>query len=233
MRLPTLLLTRPRAQSERFSDALAPDARARVRIVISALIDIAATGADATLPPEAGVIFTSANGVLCASAGDGRRAFCVGAGTTRAAQDRGWRARQVGETAAELIATLCASPPDTALVHLAGAHTRGRVAETLSAAGIPTTRITVYTQNLRPLSAEARSALGASCIVPLFSPRTAAQFVVEADRQLGTCHLIALSPAVAEAVPAESVASLAVLPKPQAALMRRAVENACRVTTLT
>ncbi len=221
---PTLLLTRPRAQSARFAAHLDTGA---ARVLIAPLMQIEGTDTDPDIDGFAGVIFTSLNGVAHAPEGQGRAAYCVGAGTTREARARGWAAVQSGETALELIADVQARRPRGPLLHLAGAHTRGDIAEALSDAGMPARRLTLYRQILLPLEGEARAALQTPCIVPLFSPRTAVHFAKEAGNHAPAIHLVALSSAVAAPLRAMTVANLLVLDAPQTILMRKAVENLC------
>ena len=229
---PTLLLTRPAASAEAFANALDPDALAQVRLVISPVMEIVGTGCTPVPDAVRGVIFTSANGVIHAPEGAGRVAYCVGKQTTRQAVARGWDARQAGDTAQELVAALCANPPQAPLLHLAGKHTRGEVAQTLTAAGIATTCSTLYDQKLLPLTSAAREALGGLCIVPVFSPRSALQLVREASGRLDHCAIIALSDSVALPFADKKIKQINVLPAPQSQLMIKAVENLCKTLRL-
>ncbi|MGB5866053.1 MAG: uroporphyrinogen-III synthase [Sulfitobacter sp.] len=232
MTLPTLLLTRPRPASETFVASLDPIALAQVNVLIAPLMNIAATGGDTSLGQARGVIFTSANGVLHGPEGAGRSAYCVGVQTTQQARARGWDARQVGDTANELTFALCNKPLEGPLIHFGGAHTRGDVAETLTAAGIATRHVTLYAQTLLPMEKAALSALDHRCILPVFSPRTAQHLVGMAADRLSNSHIIALSAAVAGPFGAEKIAELIILPAPQAGYMRKAVENLCLTPSL-
>jgi len=227
MAKPTLLLTRPRASAQAFAARLDPVALGRVDVLLAPLMEISDTGAPVDIPPDQAVIFTSANGVAQAGAGAGRPAFCVGENTTRQAGLQGWRAQQAGETAQALIAALIADPPQTPLLHLGGEHTRGDIAGALSAAGLPTQHIALYRQTLLPLEPNAKAALEKPCIIPVFSPRTAAQLVTQAAGKLALSHIVALSDAVAAPFRGENLAQLHILPAPQAIYMVNAVENLC------
>ncbi|UWR26348.1 uroporphyrinogen-III synthase [Sulfitobacter sp. S223] len=227
MVLPTLLLTRPADSAKAFAASLNSSALSRVRLLIAPLMEISSTGLTPSIAKTRGVIFTSANGVVHAPKGNGRPAFCVGVQTTEKAIAKGWAAQRVGNTAQELIATLLADPPDGPLLHLSGCHTRGDIAETLTAAGIATERVMIYEQKLLGLDAAARSALEGPCIVPVFSPRSAMQLAKEAHGQLEKACIVALSEAVAAPLAGEKSHNLTVLPAPQAAIMRQTVENLC------
>jgi len=216
-------MTRPRPAAERFVASLPPEVQERIDPLFSPLIRIEPTGADALLSYKEGAIFTSANGVLHGPTGAGRPAFCIGTTTTQAATDHGWTAQAVGPDARSLCAALVTNPPDAPLVHLRGRHTRGDVAATLTRSGLQVREVAVYDQVLCPLTQQAKSALKGeqSVIVPLFSPRTARQFAKEAGRAT-SCHVIALSPAVAEAAGGADV----VVDTPDADAMRSAVQTA-------
>ncbi|UWR22435.1 uroporphyrinogen-III synthase [Sulfitobacter sp. S190] len=228
---PALLMTRPKASADRFVARLSGDAQARVRLVHAPLIRIAPTGTQPDLAGQAGVIFTSANGVRFAPQGAGRTAYCVGRTTTDAATVQGWDVRHHATDAAHLLDALVAAQVPGPLVHLAGRHTRGNLAQRLTHAGIATREHTLYDQHLLPLTAAARAALDAPNIVPLFSPRTARQLGAEAPT-LARSHVVALSAAVAEALAGHSVNSLHILATPDADMMRKAVEKLCLRITL-
>jgi uroporphyrinogen-III synthase len=99
----TLILTRPRAASERFLEQMAGVVSSRVGVLISPLLDIVPTGAVPELDGVRGVIFTSTNGVAFAGAGHGIKAYCVGPATLAAARAAGWDAKLSGSTAEELV----------------------------------------------------------------------------------------------------------------------------------
>lgn len=225
MRQPTLLLTRPRDSAERFADTLDPVALRGVRVLIAPLMRIDA------VPVEqagiAGAIFTSAQGPQHSVAGCGRPAWCVGARTTAVARGHGWDARCAGQTADALVRTLEEAPPQMPLVHLAGDHVRGDIAERLAAAGLLITRRTVYRQTLLSLDHAARAALDGPAVVPLFSPRTAEQFRSELTGPLPGVRLILLSKAVGSCLDGLVTAEMHVLAEPTSAEMRKMVENMC------
>jgi uroporphyrinogen-III synthase len=220
-------MTRPRSSAQAFLSSLDAGALSAVQAVIAPLMKISATGVVVDLEDDTPVIFSSVNGVVHAPDGRGRTAFCVGAQTTSAANARGWRALQAGETAFELVERLKEEHLRTPLLHLGGTHTRGAIAQTLTQAGLETRHIALYDQTLLPLDITALTALGGRCILPVFSPRTAEQLAREAHGLLGHAHIVALSPAVAAPLNGENIEQLIILQAPQAVYMLKAVENLC------
>ncbi|MDU9005155.1 uroporphyrinogen-III synthase [Sedimentitalea todarodis] len=233
----TLLMTRPRAEAERFLRQLPADVLQRVTPVVSPLLKIETCGETANLENVAGVIFTSANGARSAAAPDQNTAipaYCVGAATARIAARLGWRVDAIGENADELVATLIQSNTCGPLLHLCGRHTRGKVAERLCHAGCRTTRHVVYEQKLLPINDKILAILRESALViaPIFSPRTARQFVNQCP-EIKHLHLVAMSEAVAEPLSGMAHSSLSVAKHPNAASMVSAIEmlaqRHCRV----
>ena len=225
MTLHPLLLTRPRSSAQAFVQTLSEAARARLQVVIAPLMEIVTTNVTSQIGTGESAIFTSANGVAFAPEGSGRRAFCVGVQTTRHAKDRGWHALQAGDTAQQLIETLLANPPAGPVIHLGGVHTRGDIVQTLSDAGMHARHEALYDQQLLTLSEAGYAALNQSCIVPVFSPRSAEQLAAQAKGKLTCAHIIALSEAVAAPLRGESCANLTVLPAPQAVYMVKVIEK--------
>lgn len=217
-------MTRPRPASEAFIDGLPGSVRAMINPIFSPLIEIVALGAAVDIAPQDGVIFTSANGVRAAPAGEGRHAYCVGAATTAAAKQHGWNAHQSGIDADTLVARLATDKPTQHLFHLSGRHTRGDVAGRLNKVGLTVRNVALYDQCLCDLTETAAQAIMREkrVVVPLFSPRTAAQFVSVAPRT-SSCYVIALSPAVAEALGTAHVAELILAPHPDAQAMGAAL----------
>lgn len=228
---PVLLLTRPEPGSQRVIDQLDPKLRGQVDVVVSPLMRIDPTQERLALEPWRGVIFSSAHGVAAVSGATDRRvtpAYCVGAATTRAARRAGWDAQQMGGTADELVASLLSMRPVGPLVHLRGQHTRGDIAERLTAGGIPCQDRVVYFQYAEALSDEACDLVQGArpVILPLFSPRTATLFF----RQSVAAPLMvaALSAAVAAEVPAQFQASTTIAATPDARSMTVLLEKLMR-----
>lgn len=177
---PVLLLTRPRAQSERF----AAEAVARLgplRPVIAPLMEIVPRPPGVDPAAFAALIFTSENGVaqFCAQSGlRDRPVWCVGPRTAAAAAEAGFEVRSDGAgggDAEALIRTLRAAHPPLPLLHLRGEHAVTDLAGRLRAEGLACAETVVYAQQTVPLPPEGAAALAgpAPVILPLFSPRSA------------------------------------------------------------
>ncbi len=226
-----ILLTRPQEASERF------EARLRAEgiegpVVISAILRIDPC-AVACPEPMAGAIFTSKNGVAAVEGRD-LPAWCVGEATADAARAKGWQARAAGGDAESLLRRIMADAPEGPLVHFRGAHARGDVAARLDQAGIKTTDIVVYRQEAVPLTAEAEALLARekAVILPLFSPRSAAQ-VAKAGPFRAPLYIVAISEAVAEEARPLGAKRLIVTPEPHADFMvagiKQFADAACRI----
>ncbi|KPA19881.1 uroporphyrinogen-III synthase [Shimia sp. SK013] len=200
---PSILITRPQAAAERFEEALRA-AGIAAPVTASPLIKIVPTGDTPSLDAVSGVIFTSVNGVEAMADGD-LPAWCVGTATAEAARARGWQARSAGGDAEALCERVLADAKREAiqgsLMHLRGRFARGEVATRLSAAGVPTGEAIVYDQKLCGLSEGAKALLMREnpVIVPLFSPRSAAQFAAEVAKieVSAPMYVVAMSAAVA------------------------------------
>lgn len=220
-----LLLTRPRESSERFVARLAPELLEGVTLCFSPLIEIVPTGVVMDLSNIDGAIFTSLHGVRFGPVGAGRPAYCVGVQTSEAAKAKGWDVVLVEQTADDLIAVIGRGHQVGQLVHLAGTHRRGEIDNRLRQQGISVEVMVLYDQVLVPLTMEAKNLLAGEVpvIVPLFSPRTAAQFVDQAGQLRGSI-IAAISSAVSEVVEDRSVRDMYVAKAPSAKEMTRLVE---------
>lgn len=200
---PSLLLTRPSAQSARFADE-ARAALGPLPVVTSPLLKIRFL--DAALPEAVkGVIFTSENGVHAyrrLAGVSGLMAWCVGRHTAQVARAAGFNARAASGDADALVALMIREGVAGPLLHARGANARGAVAERLNLAGIETKEAVLYDQQSCPLTSEARALLAgdAPVLVPLFSPRSAAIFAAEAGGARAPLHIVVLSPAVGRAL---------------------------------
>jgi uroporphyrinogen-III synthase len=206
----SLLLTRPRAQSEAFAAVLAAELPGRFGTRIAPLIEIAPVAGPLDLSGLQGLLFSSANGVDAFAARSADRslpALCVGDMTAAAARAAGFTARSADGDVAALAALAEAAyrPGAGAFLHVRGRHAAGDLTGRLAAAGIPARAAEIYDQRAIELAPEAASALagGAIDVVALFSPRTARLFADAARAggwPLGTVVFAALSPAVAAAL---------------------------------
>lgn len=206
----TLILTRPRAQSEAFAAALERRLPGRYRAVIAPVIEIIPLPARLDLADVQGLIFTSANGVeQFAALSPERRlpAWCVGDMTAAAARRAGLSARSADGDVAALAALVASAhrPGDGAFLHLRGLHAAGDLTGRLAAAGIPVHAAEIYDQVPCPLSAEARGLLdrGTAEVVSFFSPRSARVFAGQAAAagwDLGPVTAVSLSRAADDAV---------------------------------
>ena len=235
--LPHLLLTRPRAQADRFAAQL----RARwpgLPITIAPLIEIA------LLPPPpdladaaAGLIFTSKNGVAGFAAGCARRdlpAWCVGPRTAQAAQAAGFDDLHVaGGDARALLALLLNAPPRGPLLHLRGQHAARAIADDLRAAGIAAAETIVYDQRARPLDPAARALLArpGAVIAPLFSPRSARLLAdaLATPPLRARLHLVAISAAAAAPLRSAHAETLKIAATPDAGAMLAQIAHVIRV----
>lgn len=198
---PTLLLTRPAAQSAEFL-ALCESALGRkIACVISPVMRIVDVGPIPDVSGHATLVFTSSNAVRRlgeAAVLAGRRAVTVGEATAALARDYGAEAVALGSTAEELCAAADRIVPPALL--LRGRHARGDIAARLVRAGVPTDEVIVYDQAGEPLTSEAASLLGGQrrVIAPVFSPRSAELLSASASITAPVI-VIAMSPNVAEA----------------------------------
>lgn len=189
---PTILLTRPRPQADRFA------ARCRARftgadIVIAPLIRIVHRPLDAIPEGVCGLIFTSEAGVQALAAQCDRRdlpAWCVGEQTATAARDAGFAPQAAGGTARSLMDMIIDAAPPGPMLHLRGVHAACALAPALSRRGVPTEEAVIYDQIAQALPSQARDVLQAAralVVAPVFSPRSArllAQAAADARAEL-------------------------------------------------
>lgn len=200
---PTVLLSRPRAASERFARALGKVSDAPV--IIAPVIEIEPVGDAVSAEGYGAVLFTSANAVRQALPAPGAKAYCVGEATAEAARAAGFEAVSAGGTAEDLERRLLADLPGGPLLHLRGAHVRGDLAGRLGRAGMRADEAVVYRQTDVALSedAKARAAAAPRLVAPVFSPRSAARLSAELPRH-ADLTVIAISTAAADRWNAEA-----------------------------
>lgn len=228
---PLILLTRPRAASERFAAQLTQAFGAKVTPLVAPLMEIVPRDIAIDLSGVSGLIFTSDAGVTAFADRSVRRdlpAWCVGDRTAQAARDIGLTAHSAHGDAQDLIAMIRQAAPNGRLLHLHGAHTRGEVVETLNKAGLPARGLAIYDQAACPPSTTFRDAIEGALpvIVPLFSPRSAQLFAQASEgSQPGDSRCIALSPAVKAALPDRWKASCHLATTPNADAMVVAIAD--------
>ncbi len=196
---PTLILTRPLAQSNRFLAQMMGMIGSPFDSIISPVLRIEYLKAP-NLDVYAGVIFTSENGVRAAqSTARAIPAYCVGSRTAIVAARSGFVARAAGGTAALLQAMIEQAASKGPLLHLRGAHQSGDLSASLRDTGINATSAVVYEQFEEKLSQPALELLAGSApvILPLFSKRSAELVRSQAGTLTESVQIIAISDAVA------------------------------------
>lgn len=201
---PPILVTRPEPQATRFGRALrAEDWTGRV--FVSPLMVPVFPHVSVPARPFAAIVLTSETGALAAARLPGlpRLAWCVGDRTAQVARAKGFTTRSAQGDAAALAALIQGEQAKGPLLYLHGRETRGNLAETLNSAGIETIPLLAYAQDPRPLTQAALRLIRSPgpVVLPILSPRTATLLVAawQAGGAKATPHVVAMSPAVAEA----------------------------------
>ena len=230
-RAPTLLLTRPAPQSQRFAQQL----RARlgdVAVVISPLMQTEFHQPALPARHFQAVIFTSETGVEAAmrlQANLPTRAFCVGNRTAQAARAGGFAALSADGEVKALAAMILASGIKGPVLHLRGADSAGDLAGILTNAGLETVSLIVYSQNPTALSAMAKDVIesGAPILIPIFSPRSARLLAQALPKTaVGPLWIVAISKAAAAEAEALGPAFMTVSAHPDGENMLHAVAEA-------
>jgi len=198
---PKLIITRPKATAQRLADDVQRSLGRDVACVFSPAYRIAFLPMRHALGLNDALVFTSANGVKAAvRAGlKGRRAWCVGDKTALAAHAAGFDAKSASGDVDDLFQLILNDRPTVQLIHVAGEHTRGHLAQRLSAQGVACTAVIGYTQTLLPPTDDLVLAAKGSdpLVIPLFSPR--AVFIIAGSRLKAPVHVVAMSHAIGEA----------------------------------
>lgn len=215
---PRLLVTRPPQDAARFIAGLEARGQAPTGVIVSPVASFVHANTAPFPGNVAGIVLTSAHALKAPqvrSLTAGLAAFCVGDRTAEAAASLGFDAVSARGDADALVHLVLASDTMGPLVHPHGTHTRGNVAERLTAAGVACTGVEVYRQVARPLSDAAMTALrgDAPMIVPLFSPRSAQIFATQGPFS-APLHIVAMSDAVAMAAAPLNPLSVAVARTP-------------------
>ena len=227
---PSILVTRPAARADAFARALRARFGADLNIVTAPIMQIESTGLTDPIPRDAAVIFTSVSAVHAIRdhlSGTGRRAYCVGQNTARAAAEAGWSIGATVADADDLVSALLRTPPDAPLVHLRGTHSRGAVAQRLTGGGVPCTERLVYRQIAQCLTVSAKNLLrtASPVILPLFSPRSAALVAADLPAPVRDLWVATLSPAVTQAWGAAPAARLVEARSPDRPGMLNALDD--------
>lgn len=197
---PTILITRPAADAERFLEILRAESGRFNAIMCPAF------GFEKVLTKTSRfdvAVFTSRAGVTFAPAGEGRTAYCVGESTAQMALDAGYVPTSANGTANELVALILGQSPAGSLHHIRGEISRGNVTERLMEQGISCKDVNAYRKvplSPDPSATEAlRSATG--LIIPLFSAETVS-IIANWTIPLDGHSVVAISDVVAEAAQA-------------------------------
>lgn len=220
---PIILLTRPKSAAKDFTNQLR-EAGITVDVLVSPVQGIRRVKFEEPTILT-GAIFTSRNGVD-AVIGRNVPCWCVGDATTEAARAKGWQAVSAQGDADALFRRIMADQPKGPLVHFRGLFARGNLAERLNEEGIEAIEVIVYHQVSNPLSDAAQAALARRnpVIVPLFSPRSAAQLVQQGPFLAGL-WVIAISDAVVGEAVALSPTKVEISPTPDAKGMVAAIKR--------
>ena len=223
---PILVLTRPEPEASRFAEAVWTAWGRSCEVIRAPAFRIVPLEVADDLSDVAHVVLTSANGVrqlerLAVPAG--AVAWCVGDRTAAEAEAMGFETRSARGDADALVDLIAGAVPSGRMVHVAGRHTRGAVAERLTAAGIACIAVEAYAQEALPATSALIGALHGNrpLVAPVFSPRSAAPLA--GLNRTAPLHVIAMSAAVAEAVEGFHPDTLRIATRPEAAAMQDAV----------
>ncbi|MGB5559576.1 MAG: uroporphyrinogen-III synthase [Paracoccaceae bacterium] len=220
---PTVLLTRPEAQSQRFAKDLRD-----ARVVISPILKVQYL--DLAVDPRKydRLIFTSENGLrAAASATDlrGMQGYAVGERTAEVGAKLGLDLRAAKGNADDLVSLILQDRPKGKLLHLHGVNSRGEIAKRLKGAGIDTVSTIIYDQIEMPLSEEALALLGTdrTVVLPVFSPRSAALLGRICRDARARLVLIGMSQAVLDSWTGPEPVQQIALATPSASAMRQEI----------
>ncbi|HQY42912.1 MAG TPA: uroporphyrinogen-III synthase [Paracoccaceae bacterium] len=201
---PTLLLTRPFAAGQEFTETFKARFGADWPTLLSPLMETQPLSPELPQRPFAHIAFTSQAAVPVfarLTADRTQTAWCVGQRTALAAKAAGFAIRQGAGDAHALARIIRTERPAGAILWPHGAQTAHDLAADLSAAGFDVTALLVYAQQpLAPTpAAQMLLAGGAPVLLPLFSPRSARLAVTAFGAHAAPLRVAALSPAVANA----------------------------------
>lgn len=197
---PSILITRPSDQAERFALTCRTRFGPDVDVAISPILRIETIPVTVDPARYRFLVLTSANAVAALAGGDvaGMHAYCVGERTAEAAFDAGLAAVSASGDASALVRLLAEASPEGQGLYVRGEHVSTEMTAQLLAAGIHVDEIVAYRQVAQPLGEEARLLLkgGRPVVLPLFSVRSA-QLLAEAARSaVAPLRLVSISDAV-------------------------------------
>ena len=230
----TILLTRPKAQADRFAGLCNEVFGGDLHIIISPLLKIEILQMPKPLKPYGGFIFTSENGVQAYVQNwpkSGLPAYCVGPRTEIAAKSAGFQTITANGSASDLIEMLKRENVKNPLLHIHGEQTRGEVVQNLQASGYRVDGLVAYHQIPMRLNQGAIAALSGEkpLILPLFSPRTAELFFDSAKQINAKLLIIALSKAIRDAVPVNSSTKVSIAKTPDANAMLKLIKKCLEI----
>lgn len=224
---PTILLTRPAPQSQRFAGQIAAQIGA-VDVVIAPLFQPRFLAIPQPDPAPSAVIFTSETGVDGAVAaghtGQGRTAFCVGSRTAQAAKEAGYVAHDAQGDWRDLAALIQAHCPRGPLAFFCAVEAQAHLQSALDSAGYQVQRLEAYAQVPQDFAEDAQAILAqdAPVILPVFSPRSASVLSAHVQQAAAPLWLAAISAASAAAFTAQTHGQI-VADRPNAAAMLLAI----------
>lgn len=204
------------------------------QIIQSPLLKIEMLPIATELTQYRGLIFTSENSVSAFAQSQSRRdlpAYCVGGRTAKAAIEAGLEAHSANGSADDLVAMVQAADVAGPLLHIRGEHSRGEIADRISA---QVDEVVAYRQIALSLNDTARIALAGNreVILPLFSPRSAQIFFEQATSVTARLQMIVISKAVKGVILGSNLpefVDIIVADTPDAAAMLQAIKR-CIVT---
>ncbi len=215
---PTILLTRPRAQSLRFAKGLAG-----LNLVISPILEIRFRKPELDPRDFDALVFTSENAVRAAASFwdlSGLKGYAVGQRTADVGAEFGVALSSANGNADDLVRLIRRDRPKGRLLHLHGLHSRGHICDSLIEFGLDTDSAVCYDQDECALTNEATDLLAREGVVllPLFSPRSAALLGKMCQGSKAQLVLIGISAAALDgwSGPAPSLRLLAAAPTAKA-----------------
>lgn len=233
MTRPAVLVTRPAAESEALSAALA---EAGWRPLLWPLLDVVPRPGAPDANGVQAVILTSANAARACPASNlsaqPAHCLCVGEATARAAREAGYCGVEATGGDAEALAAAVRvrlTPADGALLFLRGEQVAADLAAMLREAGFSVREAVVYAAEAATAAPEivaAALAAGEVAAAMFFSPRSSAVFARLAEpfrAGLGATRAVAISPRAAEPLSGLGFAAISVAQVPRSDAMLAAL----------